>query len=525
MKKFLKTLLVVLSFFLFKEVTTIKAQETGTCIIKAKDKTYNVNTPFYWYSITKENIVDETLKAKETYTFNEQYITNQESCTGINNSKISREQPYKKNALSYKIETYYFSSSRESDAKNLFTKSENTFYIPTMIDNPSFITISSTFISFDDLPPVIVSDSLEGIIITSMTNHISIEALKAKISAYDEVDGVTSINVDSDNYSPNKSILGEYEVTFSSSDKSGNTSYLTIKIKVIDNIKPTITGPSSLTSNMSNLLSLDDIKSKLTISDNYDQNITSRLIIEENNYSNNTNKEGSFTITFSVTDLSNNKSDNFIISINIYDDIAPTLRGKAEYITSYKEKLNLEDIKNNLIYSDNITKNSIIEILSDNYSSFYYLPGEYEINYIAKDNNNNTSIPFIVKVTVQDSEKPIFYISQKFISVDASSNIPIEEIIEILEVNNSINKENLISSSIILDNYSNNKDIPGEYEIKLCYEYENENIILEASVVVENLSTQENNKKTPKKSLWSIIKNFLISIWTFIKKIFSFLLV
>lgn len=524
MKKIFKLLIITFSFFVFSKTTTIKAQEIGTCLIKEQDKTYNVNVPFYWYTVEKESITNDLLQTAENYSHIEKYIKDETGCKNINNSLIKKEQPYKNNYLSYKITNYYFSSNKLTDSKTIFTKANEIFGFVDTMGNIT-INIYSEFISLDDLPPVIVKDNLDSTIITSMNNYISVDSLKAKIKAYDEVDGITEVIVSKDDYSPNKMVPGIYEITFSSQDKSGNIAYLTIKIKVIDNIKPTITGPTSLKSYMSNLLSLDNIKKELIITDNYDKNIENRLVIQEDNYSNNKDKIGTFLISFYVTDLSNNKSDAYILSIEIIDDISPTISGKNSYTTSYKNKLNIEEIKNGLLTIDNISTSITIELSFDNYSSNYYIPGNYEIGYIAKDESENTSNVYVITIKVEDSEKPMFFISQKFIGINSSSSIPIEKIIETLESDNNIDKTAILSYEIIEDTYSDNKNIPGEYKVKLYYEFENECIVLEADIVVDDLSenNEEIKEKTPKKSLWSIFKNIILSILNFLKRIFSFL--
>lgn len=524
MKKIFKLLIVVFSFFIFSKTTTIKAQEIGTCIIKAQEKTYNVNAPFYWYTVYKESITTSSLSTSDNYYHIEKYISDESECKSINNSIIKREQPYKGNFLSYKITNYFFATNKLTDSKLIYDKSIETFSFTETVGNVS-INVYSEFISLDNLPPVLAKENIDSIIITSMNNFISIESLKSKIKAYDEVDGITEVLVSKDDYSNNKATPGTYEIIFSSSDKSGNTAYLSIKIKVIDNVKPTITGPSSLKSYMSKPLSLEEIKKELIVNDNYDQNIENRLVIEEDNYSSNINKLGTFLISYYVTDLSNNKSDIYTINIEMIDDIPPTISGKSSYTTTYNNKLNIDEIKDNLIPSDNISTNITIYLSFDNYSLNYFMPGNYEIGYIAKDESNNESNVYIIAIKVEDTEKPIFFISQKFIGINSSSNIPVEEIIETLENDNNIDKTTLISYEVLEDTYSNSKNIPGEYKVKLYYEFDNENIIIEADIIVDDLSVNKDDikEKTPKKSLWSIIKNIILSIWNFIKRIFSLL--
>ena len=78
----------------------------------------------------------------------------------------------------------------------------------------------------DKEPPVISGAEDQTIFVGSSI------AYRAGVSAYDEVDGEVSFTVDSSNVNIYES--GSYEVTYSASDSSGNTAYVTVTISVIE---------------------------------------------------------------------------------------------------------------------------------------------------------------------------------------------------------------------------------------------------------------------------------------------------
>lgn len=514
--------ITIFLFFVFFNSLKINAESNGTCIIKQQDKIHTVNTPFYWYTTIRDSYVDSSLKNIIDYSHTTVLIDNKENCLSINNSLPKHENGTIGTNIIFRTTTFYYSSTQLNNSEEIFNKAE---YLFDILD-PSFpgnYTITSDFISLDNSPPIIVNDNLNPLIIVPLEQTINANYLKSKLSAYDEVDGIIEIQIHQNNYFKNHNILGEYDITFSATDSNNNSEYLTITIKVIDNKKPTINGQQNIKNYLSNPLTIEQIKNSLTIEDNYDTISNQNIKLIQDNYTNNINKEGLFKISFQVNDNSNNTSDEFTITLENYDDICPTLSGQQEYKISNKNKLNLTDLTNQLITKDNIDENPKIQITEDNYSTNFYTPGIYQVTYISKDKNDNFSNPLTINIIVEDTTKPTFYISKKFIGIDGSSNISIDQLLEIIEETNNIDTTNLLSYEIAKDEYSANKNIPGTYKIEVKYQYENnENISIETYIVVDDYTKKEEQKNTPKKNFWSVVKNFLIKIWNFIKYIFTF---
>ena len=520
MRKILYVLGLFLFFVLF-DTNPINAQE-GTCIIKQQNITYEVSTPFYWYEVKKEVRVNNMMVSEDSYSHTKTFVENIVGCNSINGKKSKYENGLDGNFLNSRTTNYYFNSSLKSSSEEIYNLSLQQFRVPSLDDRGDY-SFSSTYISFDELPPVIVTDEINSTIIANVDNKISIKDLKSKITAYDECEGIVEVTIKEDLYSDNYNKLGTYNVTFQASDTSGNTAELIIKIKVIDTIAPQISGQTSINSYMSNPLTIEQIKTTRTVTDNYDSNLNGLLEISSDNYSGNTQKQGTFKIIFTVKDTSNNVSLPFTISITMLDDIAPTISGEQSYKINVKNKLNLNEIISQLTATDNVDKNPIIEIKDDAYTANYFKVGIYQVSFIAKDSSQNTSSPFTININTEDTDSPIFYASQKFIGVDPSSQIPIEELITLINETNNINLNEVTEINIIEDNYSSNYSINGTYTIKLEYHYENKNpMIIESNVIVSDFT--EETKNTPEsKSIWSVIISFFIKIWNYIKEFFIML--
>lgn len=522
MKKIIYSILAIL-FFMLISTNKVSANEGGVCILKQKSSTYNVETPFYLYEVIREENYDSLLNNTITYTHTTSLVKTKEDCTSLNNISPKYTQGINNNALSNRTTTYYYEKKLIDDSQTIYTNALKVFSIPDIVYTTGF-EITTTYITFDNLPPVIATDTIDSTIIANVGIPFSVNSLKDKITAYDEVDGITKVEIKEDNYSTNYNTLGTYPIIFSATDNSGNIATLTINVKVIDTIKPNIVGKTSLNNYMSNPLTIDQIKSTLTVKDNYDSNLNHTISIENDNYSSNINKEGTYQISFVAHDNSNNTSPKFTITITNIDDVAPTINGELSYTTNIKNLLDISTILNQLTVKDNVDTSPTIEIKEDTYTSNYHKVGLYHISFIAKDKNKNVSSTFIVNIITEDKDKPIFYVSKKFIGVDINSQISIDEIIELINETNNIDYQTVSSVIILEDNYSENNKTPGTYSIKLKYTHtDNSQTILEANITVldQNIEIKEENKSTH-NNFWSALKTLLIKFWNFIKRIFSF---
>ena len=98
MKKTIYTLAFVL-FFIFLGGIEIKAS-SGMCIISQQNLTYEVNTPFYWYHATYENLFNDAMVSTENYYHTYTLIQGKEACEGITGNTPTYERGINQNNLS-----------------------------------------------------------------------------------------------------------------------------------------------------------------------------------------------------------------------------------------------------------------------------------------------------------------------------------------------------------------------------------------------------------------------------------------
>ena len=350
-----------------------------------------------------------------------------------------------------------------TDSEN--NKSSISFYIQCVDKNPPKITGDNYF------------DTL-------LSSPINLDNIKNLLEANDNVDNNISENifVCEDLYSKFSTIPGIYNAYFCAYDSSENLSdSFKVTINVIDDIAPVIEGPTYFDSYLSNPLLVNDLYTYIAASDN-GKDVSGSIFLVEDNYSNTINKIGNKTVILSAMDENNNISKNFIITINLIDDIAPQIFGLDNFESKLSSPLSLTKIKQQLTVIDNIDGNisSNIEIVNDSYSNNINNKGFFYITFKALDSSNNSSQDFKVTIKNIDDIPPYFKgpneleyklsqkpsINQIISQYRAIDNIDTNLEIEIEEDNYSSSMSTGIFFVIISSTDSeNNKSLP--YSIKI----------------------------------------------------------
>lgn len=368
-----------------------------------------------------------------------------------------------------------------------------------------------------------VMSGYEGVYVTSVDNPISLSEIKSKITAKDEVDGTVAVNVveGSDNYTGNEHAIGTHSVKFEAIDNAGNRSEITINIRVVDATKPTISGTTSYTSNMSSPISEEAIRAGLTVSDNIDSDLTVKLV--KDNYTGNEQVKGTHTIKYKAIDSSTNESDIFTVTITVIDDVKPTISGTNKYSSSYKNTISVETIKNALTVSDNVDSNLEIELIEDNYSSHSTIPGTYNLTFKATDTSGNVSDIYTVQVTVIDNIAPVFWITSDIINVDYAVNLTHSQLIEIILAQQGITAT-AVSYQVVEDTYSMNQSTIGTYSVKYNVELSNgeiKNLSTTINVMGEDETKVEDSGTVIEQRTKNVFEKIVDGIKNVFKKIWS----
>lgn len=263
----------------------------------------------------------------------------------------------------------------------------------------------------------------------SYTATFDIEAYKSQLGASDNYDpsGSLTITVESNNYTANKTVVGTYYVVYKIKDTAGNQTLAEVEVNVIDTVAPTISGPSTIVKPNNTTLTVSEIKAQLTSNDAVAGNLTSSILVTEDNYTGKGHLVGSYTITFSVTDPSGNTATH-VVTVTVEDDIPPIFYIKDNYFITVDQSvsLSLTQIIEILEITGQLETSGSggIELttLVNEYSGNENVPGIYAVSLKAVSVSGNESIHNVaIEVLESDTEDPIV------IDEDASWFQPIED--------------------------------------------------------------------------------------------------
>lgn len=232
------------------------------------------------------------------------------------------------------------------------------------------------------------------------TCDIGFKYLDPGFSSYDSCSGVDANTVTGVVYTD---FAGKYYIKYKSKDKVGNADSIFRTVVVLDRIPPTIIlkGISPMVIPVFSTY----IDSGVTVSDNYDKNLTVKTTGSVN-----TSKIGNYTLTYTVTDSSGNGPVSVQRLVQVIDDIKPTFTAKYNDGDTIILDVNTQLAGLNVKSTDNYDATVTI----DSFGSFYQAfsdgiaktLGLYTLIYKSTDKSNNSAyLSFVIKVL--DRIKPV----------------------------------------------------------------------------------------------------------------------
>lgn len=273
-------------------------------------------------------------------------------------------------------------------------------------------------------------------------------------SVTDDTTPTNEIKVVIDDSSVIYNTKGVYFARITATDKYENSSSENFSIRIVDTISPTILILKPLVFEYDLTVNYSDY---FMCKDNYDNDVTNRLIIEGLN----TKILGLQEIKLSVSDYSNNLSE-LIVEVNIVDTEAPTIKLIEDEI--------MLDI---ILYSDyNVDFfYDYIYRISDNYSTRENIivqidilelekaVSDYNVYYKVIDQNENTTTASI-KVKIREFIGPQLIIDD-FIEIKLGTEVDLYSLVEVYDEYDSLALERLE-----IDSGNFDFNVAGSYTVK-----------------------------------------------------------
>ena len=233
---------------------------------------------------------------------------------------------------------------------------------------------------------------------------------------------------------------------------------------LIDTTAPYFQTANTIISYFDDPITALEIKSSLQAYDDIDGDLSSSIVIVEDNYTSNMSLLGSYNIVFEVSDSCQNTTQ-ISVNVEVVDVLAPIFTALDTIQAVYPNVYTSQDILNLLSASDNYDgdiSNNII-LTSDNYTLNSNITGTYQMEFEVSDSSGNKTT-YIQQIEVVDNEGPIISgISSVVIGYDTTMTL--ESIGENLTYTDNYDLADDLILAVDIDDYSNNLNIIGNYQI------------------------------------------------------------
>jgi len=229
------------------------------------------------------------------------------------------------------------------------------------------------------------------------------------------------------------------------------------------NVPPTISGSGVYLSDYDNPATVADVQATLTAADDPDGDLTSSIIVFEDNYTGNENVLGDHIIVFQVSDAAGNDTQ-FNVTVQVVD-ITPaviTLNGDAvitkgigDAPCSYPGAYATDNVDGADIQLDAVCNVDTSVV------------GTYTITYDYTDTSGNVSETAVVTVNVVDTESPYVQSNVQNITTYNSQNLTINQVLSGITVVDDHDVAFDGTYTVTVDNYTGNESIEGSYTVTL----------------------------------------------------------
>ncbi|PLX75188.1 MAG: hypothetical protein C0615_08025, partial [Desulfuromonas sp.] len=251
-----------------------------------------------------------------------------------------------------------------------------------------------------------VVDTIAPVITLGAVDPVSVPVggtyTEAGATAIDSFEGSLTVSVD--NSTVNTAVVGNYLVTYSASDSSGNETIETLTVHVVDGEIPVISlsGSATLDHEVNTTYSDDGA----TAWDDYDGDLTSEIVI--GGLPVNTGLVDSYEVTYDVTDSNGNEAVQVTRTVNVVDTTAPVITLVGDDPTDAEAGVVYNDAGATALdnYDGDLT-GSIGVSGSVNYNSI----GSYLLTYDVSDAATNAATPVTRTVNVVDTIAPLITIT------------------------------------------------------------------------------------------------------------------
>lgn len=307
------------------------------------------------------------------------------------------EPDYLDGLIAYDIEDGYITERIVVDTSNVDLNTlgvyQITYSVEDLAKNEFSVSVNITVV--DLIAPVLSGvEDLTYVMGDPLPNFLE------GVTAIDDYDGdITNlINVNSSDF--DDWFIGTYNIIYTVTDSSNNTTTYTRKAHVVDQTPPTIMNVD----NEVDYIIGQDLPNYLlgvVAIDSVDGNLTSSLAVDDEDVD--YTKPGTYTAIVYVFDLSLNLA--FVeVTVHVYDQTLPVISGTRHF--TYLIGDPIPDLLEGITASDNVDGDLTDEI-NITHNIDFETPGIYTITYSVTDSSENTRFVQVSFTVMSDSEETL----------------------------------------------------------------------------------------------------------------------
>lgn len=224
------------------------------------------------------------------------------------------------------------------------------------------------------------------------------------------------MSFDIDEFDPD---FTDYEFIYITSEEILPPNIASFFPSYVEGSGPVIAGDSqTLVTNVDNPLTVEQIKKGLSAWDETDGDITSRIVVDSDDYTANCHKIGSYEIVFSVTDSAGNKA-TLTVTVIVQDLTDPVINGPESLTYSYTKQTAIAEIITNYTVTDNYDTDLSV-VVEDDGGFDGSVCGTYTLVLKTTDTSGHIGRKTIT-VRIIDDVAPVFSGSTSFVTSNKTS--------------------------------------------------------------------------------------------------------
>jgi hypothetical protein len=252
---------------------------------------------------------------------------------------------------------------------------------------------------------------------------------------------------------------------------------------LIDTTNPEFTGSGAyITSYQSSESISSIIADHIYAIDDIDGDISSSIGIISDEYTSNQQTVGEYEVILSVSDQAGNTS-LFSLTMMVKDEIDPVINGDdVTNLVIGRGEVSLNDLIWELFdISDEYDESPSMNILIDNFTANKDTIGLYSVTFEVVDSSLNR-ISKTFSINLGDTGEPVM-ISSNIIDSYLSNQQNLNDIISSLVFEDNYYDLSFVIPTVIIDNYTGNENIPGNYSIKIEVSDDSNNTLSEVITI------------------------------------------